>query len=35
MPGTVPDTEKHEDEYHTVLEVFPVLLGKLDARAAK
>lgn len=35
MPGTVLDTEKSKDEYNTVLEVFTILLGKIDTRASK
>lgn len=35
MPGTVLDTEKYQHEYYTVLEVFAILLGKIDTRASK
>lgn len=30
MPGTVLDTEKYKDEYNIVLELFTILLGKID-----
>lgn len=33
MPGTVLDTEKYEDEYSTILEVFAILLGKIDKKS--
>lgn len=35
MPGTVLDTGKYKDEYNTVLEVFTLLLGKIDTRMPK
>lgn len=35
MPSTVLNTEKYKDEHSTVLEVFTVLLGKVDTSAAK
>lgn len=30
MPGTVLDTKKYKDEYNIVLELFTILLGKID-----
>ena len=30
MPGTGLDTEKYRDEYNTILEVFTVLLEKME-----
>lgn len=35
MPGIVLDTEKYKDEYDIVLELFTILLGKIDTRATK
>lgn len=35
MPGIVLDTEKYKDEYDIVLELFTILLRKIDTRATK